>query len=164
MQTKFFFQYLYGPCCSEVGSLFWWKFLVLLKNSASWTIHPLCVQQAAFSISLVKILLAAASSAGTHTPMQMKNDADWDLADRSCRFQDKEQNWMLQNMRLISSRCQAGYHISTLWRDTAIIDVQAGLCQQHSSLYQENAFLGAGSWISNSIYENNLVLEKLLEK
>lgn len=56
MQTKFCFQYLYGPCCHEMGSLFWiwWKFLVLLEKSASWNIHTLCVQQAAFSISSVK--------------------------------------------------------------------------------------------------------------
>lgn len=123
MQTKFCFQYLYGPCCCEMGSLFWWKFLVLLENSASWNIHPLCVQQAAFSISSVKILLATASAAGTHTLMQMKNDADWDLAGWSCRLEDKEQNWMLQNMRFISSRCQPGHHISALWRYRAIIDV-----------------------------------------
>lgn len=122
-QTKFYLQYLYGPCCWEMASSFWWKFLVLLENSASWNIHPLCVQQAAFSISSVKILLAAASAAGTHTLMQTKNDADRDLADWSCRFGDKEQNWMLQNTRFISSRCQPGHHISTLWRYTAIIDV-----------------------------------------
>lgn len=45
MQTKSYFQYLYGPCCWEMGSLFWWKFLALLENGASWNIHPLCVQQ-----------------------------------------------------------------------------------------------------------------------
>lgn len=62
---------------------------------------------------LSKILLATAGAAETHTLMQMRNDADWDLADWSCRFEDKEQNWTFQKMRFISSRCQSGHHPST---------------------------------------------------
>ena len=62
---------------------------------------------------LSKILLATASAAETHTLMQMRNDADWALADWSCRFEDKEQNWRLQKMRFVSSRCQSGHHLST---------------------------------------------------
>lgn len=116
---------------------------------------------------LSKILLATVSAATeTHTLMQMRNDAHWDLADWSYRFDDKEQNQWFQRMRFISSRCQSGHHLLAWWSYAAIMCVicAIGLCKQHSSFFRATASLGAGSWISNSICESNLVLENFWSK
>ena len=91
MQTKFYFEYLYGPCW-EIDSLCWiWqKFLVLLKDSASWNIHSVCPASSIFHLS--QILLATASAAGTHMLVQMRNEADWEREDWKCKFENKKWN------------------------------------------------------------------------
>lgn len=64
------------------------KFLVLLKDSASWNIHSVCPASSIFHLS--QILLATASAAGTHTLMQMRNEADQELSDWKCKFENEE--------------------------------------------------------------------------
>lgn len=144
MQMKFYFDYLYGPCCWEMDSLFWiwWKFLVVLENSASWNIPSLCVQQTAFSISSVKSSwLQQMLQEPTHScKWGMTQIGILQIGNADFRTRNKTEGFMKWVLLQV---LQSGHHLSTLWCYMAIIHAicEGRLCEQYSSFIRQLLFL-----------------------